>query len=64
MHTLKQALLTAEMHAKKLGAGAARDISDLHHDIDQQVDNATLRKELDDINAYIKDTERELFINQ
>lgn len=39
LHTLKQALLTAEMHAKKLGAGAARDISALHADIDQQIEH-------------------------
>lgn len=43
VHTLKQALLTAEMHAKKLGAGAARDISGLHAVIDQHIENVTPR---------------------
>lgn len=42
VHTLKQALLTAEMYAKKLGAGAARDISGLHADIDLQIEHAQI----------------------
>jgi len=42
LYTLKQALLTAEMHAKKLGAGASRDISALHADIDLQIEHAQI----------------------